>query len=293
MDALDGASSTRRGLIRAVVGGAIAAAGITRMADPEAAYAANAADDCDPNDPDCTTWYGAGRPQGRTGCILLPASQRGSADGRYTAKAFDIPAPVLVGMPWYETFDRPVKKGAAWWIGTGSAWGEVRAGHAVCLRPPSMPDPVNAWQFDDQGATDACVGFATSRMCSLFNAGRFYNGVEMYKAAQRYDRWAGTNYVGTSIDGGLEAALQVGPYRFANEKTTGPFKSDGVKSWTWVETADDVLAALGSSEGFVRLLNSWGIGYPKEVRLPLSALTRLIRENAQFATAVDRPTGDL
>jgi hypothetical protein len=284
-------AATRRGLIRAAVGGAIAAAGITRLAaDPAAAKRPTAEDNCDPSDPDCEQ-FGAGRPGGRTGCILLGASQRGNAPGRFGAGPA-MPSPVLAGLPWYEAFDSPVKRGAAYWIGTGSNWGMVRAAHAVCLRPPSLPDPAEAWSFYDQGYSDACVGFATARMLSLFNT-RFYNGTEMYNAARQYDRWPGANYVGTSVDGGMEAAMVVGGWRVANLKTSGPFKSDGIRSWAWLETSDDILLALGTKEPFIRLLNSWGPYYPREVRLPLAALNRLVREGGNFVSAVDRPTGSL
>jgi hypothetical protein len=40
--------------------------------------------------------------------------------------------PVVLGANWYVNFDKPVKKGAEWWIGEGDL-GRVRGGHAVCL----------------------------------------------------------------------------------------------------------------------------------------------------------------
>ncbi|MFM9106347.1 MAG: hypothetical protein ACKOWF_06570 [Chloroflexota bacterium] len=294
LDTRPGPARTRRGLLQAAAGGAAVLAGITRVSPAAGAGPRDrvgAEDECDPADPDCEQ-FGAGRPNGRFGCILLPASQRGDAPGRFGAGPDTTPSPVLAGIPWFEAFDRPVRRTSGWWIGTTSSWGAVRAGHAVCLRPPSIPDLAGGWEFYDQGPSDACVGFATARMLSMYNA-RFYNGQEMYRAAQQNDRWPGSNYAGTSIDGGMQAALRVGAWRVANFRTTGPFLSDGIKSWAWLESSDEVLTALGSREGFVRILNSWGAGYPREVRLPLAGLNRIIREGAQFASAVDRPSGGL
>jgi hypothetical protein len=41
-------------------------------------------------------------------------------------------APVVLGTKWYVNFDKPVRRGAEWWIGEGNL-GTVRGGHAVCL----------------------------------------------------------------------------------------------------------------------------------------------------------------
>jgi hypothetical protein len=39
--------------------------------------------------------------------------------------------PVVLGMDWFTTFDRPVKKKNEYWIGEGNL-GQIRGGHAIC-----------------------------------------------------------------------------------------------------------------------------------------------------------------
>ena len=200
------------------------------------------------------------------------------------------PAPVVMGCAWYESFDRPVRRGGSWWIGLPEFfWGEVRGGHAVCLRPPALMDMESAYLHYDQGEEGACAGFATARAASLFNR-RLYDGFAQYGAAQRHDEWPGEGYFGTSVNGALQGLRLEGAWRVrAGVTAAAATVSDGISAFRWASSSDQVLTALGSREGFVRILNSWGEGYPREVRLPVAGLARLMAEGGEFGVPVDRP----
>lgn len=200
-----------------------------------------------------------------------------------------VACPVVVGIPWYEAFDKPVKRGASYWIGdVGGEWGEVRGGHAVCLRPPSVTDVVSAYAHYDQGSEGACVGFATARAATLMNR-KLYDGLEQYWAAQRNDEWAGEGYVGSSVNGGLQGLRLEGAWLVRAGVTRGPLIDQGISGFRWAKSPVEVQAALKSKEPYVRILNSWGTNYPKEVRMPLASVSRLIDEGGEFGVPVDRP----
>lgn len=198
------------------------------------------------------------------------------------------PGPVVVGIPWYVAFDQPEQASdRSWWIGRKADWGVVRGGHAVCLRPPATRDVLSAYLHYNQGNEGACVGFATARAATLFNR-RLYSGFMQYEAAKRNDQWIGENYVGSSVNGGLQGLRLEGAWPMRAGKAYGPRLADGIVQFRWAKSVEEVMQALGSSEGYVRILNSWGAGYPKEVRLSLEGLRRLMGENGEFGVPVDR-----
>lgn len=214
-----------------------------------------------------------------------------SHERRYALEAAmpTVPTPMVMGVNWYEQFDRPVRKGGAWWIGDPAFyWGEVRGGHAVCLRPPAIADIDSAYLHYDQGEEGACAGFAAARAASLFNR-RLYDGFRQYAAGQRNDEWVGEDYFGTSVNGALQGLRLEGAWRVRVGVTAAaPTLADGIMGFRWARTAEQVMQALGSREGFVRILNSWGEGYPREVRLPVASLARLITEGGEFGAPLDR-----
>jgi len=197
------------------------------------------------------------------------------------------PVPVVIGVNWYGGWDRPVRgSDGAMWVGRGD-WGSKRGGHSVCLRPPSVADVDSAWAHYNQGREGACVGFATSRAATLNNR-KLYNGFELYKRAQTRDPWPGENYSGTSVEAGCNTLRLDGAWPVRAGVTSGPVAAEGIVNFYWARTVDEIRRALGSSEPFARLLNSWGQGYPREVRVPWEAIERLLREGGEFAAVVDR-----
>ena len=175
----------------------------------------------------------------------------------------------------------------AMWIGRGSNWGSKRGGHAVCLRPPAIADVQSAHAHFNQGREGACVGFATSRAASLFNR-KLYDGFALYKRAQTRDPWPGEAYSGTSVEAGLNTLRLDGAWPVRAGVTTGPVAAEGITHFYWARSIDEIRQALGSSEPFARLLNSWGTTWPREVRIPWEALDRLLREGGEFAAPVDK-----
>lgn len=195
--------------------------------------------------------------------------------------------PVVIGIKWYSGFDRPKRDSSGvYWIGGDSTWGQIRGGHCVCLRPPTVPDLVGAHYYWNQRTEGACVGFGVSRAASLYNR-RLYDGFGLYRAAQKRDEWAGENYSGTSVNAGLNTLRLDGAWR-VTERGSLPFSQDGCSSFLWARTSSDVLAALKSDEPFVRILNSWGLGYPAEVRITIKDFDRLIDDGAELGVPVDR-----
>ncbi len=197
-----------------------------------------------------------------------------------------VACPVVMGVPWYEAFDQPVLKGGAYWIGLGDL-GRVRGGHAVCLRPPAVKDVASAHAYCNQGVEGSCVGWAVSRAATLLNR-RLYNGFPLYEAAKRRDPWAGEDYDGTSVNAGLDTLRLEGAWPVRAGVTSGPRVQAGVSAFRWAHTVYEVTEALHSGEPFVRLLNSWGVNYPKEVRVPLAVIERLLAEGGEFGVPVDR-----
>lgn len=198
-----------------------------------------------------------------------------------------VPTPVVIGIPWYANFDRPQDWAGAKWIGLGD-WGQVRGGHAVCIRPPAIKDVASAWQHYNQGREGACVGFATSRAATLFNR-KLFDGFSLYRAAQKRDDWPGENYSGTSVNAGLDTLRLEGAWPVRAGRVTGPVLKEGISGFVWARSVDEVKQALGSNEAFARVLNSWGPAYPAEVRISWDALARLMKEGGEFAAPSDRP----
>jgi hypothetical protein len=199
------------------------------------------------------------------------------------------PAPVVIGVKWHTNFDRPVKdKDGSWWVGRGDLGG-VRGGHCVCLKPPTMTDLPGAWQHYNQGREGACVGFGVSRAATLFNKPTLFNGFSLYHAAQKRDPFPGEAYSGTSVEAGLNTLRLDGAWTVRAGVTRGPNKAFGIRSFGWVKNGADVLKALGSTLDYVEFLNSWGMGYPNVVRMPVSVLDALLQQGGEAGVPVDLP----
>jgi hypothetical protein len=93
--------------------------------------------------------------------------------------------PVVIGVNWYSEFDNPAldEETGEYFVARGGAGSltKIRGGHCVCLEPGGEPDPDEWWDFYDQGAEGACVGFGWSRCMSILNQ-------ELYAARWLWDR---------------------------------------------------------------------------------------------------------
>ena len=214
-----------------------------------------------------------------------------------------MPVPVTIGVSWYTNFDNPEKDNRGrWWIGRDKNLGSIRGGHCVCLEPgdPSTPgaseQDINSWHgFYNQGAEGACVGFGSSRMMSLLNRKR-YDARWLWNLAQEIDEWPDTNPGddnGTSVRAAMDVLRTRGHVVWKPGQVQGyPLQAEGISANRWARSVDEVLDALKSpaSErmGAVRLLNSWGTGWPHRVWLPFSTLQRLLDEEGEATVITDR-----
>jgi hypothetical protein len=225
------------------------------------------------------------------------------------------PTPVAIGVNWYEDFDTPVQKGSRSWIGLNpKQLGKVRGGHCVCLEPGDqlngnhdvvrlLQDSQSWWDFYDQGREGACVGFGCSRMMSLLNRKR-YDARWLWDWAKSTDEWPETNPgddEGTSVRAGCEilrarghvawkAGFKGRSYKQRDKEE--PSADEGIGVYRWAKTVDEVHKILKSpandAAGAVRILNSWGRGYPHRVWMPDETLQRLIDEDGEVALVTDR-----
>jgi hypothetical protein len=226
------------------------------------------------------------------------------------------PVPVVIGINWYSNFDHPVKKGNQWFIGLDSKnLGQIRGGHCVCIEPGDAIDPATGkvttrlqdntswYKFYDQGAEGACVGFGSSRMMSLLNR-KMYFARWLWDRAKETDEWADTNPGddnGTSVRAAMDILRTTGHVSwqasYANltwqqRATVQANAAEGIATFRWASTVSDVHAVLKSPAsdrtGAVRILNSWGTGYPERVWMPDETLQRMIDEEGEVALVTDR-----
>ena len=115
------------------------------------------------------------------------------------------PTPVVIGVNWYVEFDEPEKDAQGhYWIARDA---QAHQGPRRALRVPEAArahsDPDAWWDFYNQGAEGACVGFGISRLTSQLNR-KLYDGFWLYHEAQKIDEWPGEDYDGTSVRAGLD-----------------------------------------------------------------------------------------
>lgn len=225
------------------------------------------------------------------------------------------PVPVTIGVNWYTSFDRPVKKGNAYWIGLDPKnLGSVRGGHCVCLEPGdeldaagkvtrSLQDSNSWWDFYNQGAEGACVGFGSSRVMTLLNRKR-YDPRWLWDWAKKTDEYPDTkpgDDNGTSVRAAMGILKGFGhvPWKPSYEGATFQARdaepsvaAEGINAYRWAKTVSEVQSVLQSPAndrmGAVRVLNSWGRDYPHRVWMPYATLQRLIDEDGEVALVTDR-----
>jgi hypothetical protein len=214
------------------------------------------------------------------------------------------PRPVVIGVDWYAEFDRPqeqVTRGGTKYVLPGAdSLTNVRGGHCVCLEPDGEPDPEEWWEFYDQGAEGACVGFGWSRCMSLLNQ-ELYTARWLWDRAKEIDEWPETNPGddnGTSCRAAGDILKDRGHVdwseEYADDDNTErddytPAADNGIKLIRWARSVDDVHKVLGYDGGGVTFLNSWGRdGYPHRVWMPDDVLEHLMNEQGEVAVPTDR-----
>jgi hypothetical protein len=235
---------------------------------------------------------------------------------KYPLTAATLPSqatPVQAGFNVYRWLMDPdrmrVNGRIRWVVGNvaSSSWGRVIGGHAVALRPWRTTDAYSWWPYYDQQNEGRCPEFSALRVLSLLNRKRYdITSRWHYWQMQRIDEWAGGSYPdadpfyeGSSVRAALEVLRQYGAipalpsgYSYTNEKTAQAAvkPAEGIAAYRWCLTWQMVRTVLGVPDDLpgVPLLNSWGKSFPREVLLLDDAGERLLREDGEFGTVVDR-----
>jgi hypothetical protein len=83
----------------------------------------------------------------------------------------------------------------------------------------------------DQGREGACTGFGEEHVRALSPYSQPTNDAlaqQVYELARRHDEWPGEDYEGSSVNGAMKAARELGL----------------IKSWMWASTTDEVRHGL-------------------------------------------------
>ncbi len=190
----------------------------------------------------------------------------------------------------------------------------MRGGHCVCLEPGDqingtgeivrlLQDSQSWWDFYDQGREGACVGFGCSRMMSLLNRKRYDArwlwdwakstgrvGRDEPRRRRGHERARRVRDPARARPRAVEGDLQGRSYKQRDKEE--PSGDEGIGVYRWAKTVDEVHNVLKSpandAVGAVRILNSWGRGYPHRVWMPDETLQRLIDEDGEVALVTDR-----
>lgn len=214
------------------------------------------------------------------------------------------PTPIQIGVNWYSNFDRPVSRrirGRNFWVIGDGDLGQVRGGHATCLKPPSLVDLLAWWIYYNQGQEGRCVEFSGLRLLSLLNRKRYdITSRWHYLTAQDRDYWPGRSpaYEGTSVDAFMQVAAREGviPARrggasISYEQAAQLAQPDeGIAAYRWATSWQQVRQTLQLPDWMpgAPMLNSWGRGYPRLVLLLDAAGERVLREDGEMAVVTDR-----
>jgi len=215
--------------------------------------------------------------------------------------------PVVLGVNWYSEFDDPqVDEGTGeHFVARGGAGSltRIRGGHCICLEPGGEPDTEEWWDFYNQGAEGACVGFGWSRCMTLLNNGSMYAARWLWDRSKELDQWPDTNpgdNNGTSVRTAGDVLRQSGHVSWQaaysdddhhDRAGYGPESDAGIQRFRWALSSDDVHQVLGNDRadelGAVPFLNSWGRSYPHRTWIPDDVLERLIKEDGEVAVPTD------
>ncbi len=211
------------------------------------------------------------------------------------------PTPITIGINWYTDFDSPVQDSdGQWWLAPNGITGTVRGGHCTCLKPDQIKDAAAWWDFYNQGAEGACVGFGSSRYRTLLT-GRKFDARWLWDQAKLIDPFPDTNPGddnGTTVNAGMAVLRSLGhvPWSRSAQAVDGDYvKRDQltpdpkfkIATTRWATTVDQMRVVLSSPENdrrqAFRMLNSWGRGFPHGTWLPYKVMERLLAENAEAA----------
>jgi hypothetical protein len=216
--------------------------------------------------------------------------------------------PVVLGVNWYREFDDPEveEETGEYWVARGcaSTLTRIRGGHCVCLEPGGEPDIEEWWDFYDQGAEGACVGFGWSRCMTILNAGNQYAARWLWDRSKEIDQWPETkpgDNNGTSVRSAGDILMASGHVSWRSEfadddhNERGTYTAEhgaGIQHFRWARSAQEVHQVLGNDRadelGAVPFLNSWGRDYPHRTWMPDDVLERLIAEDGEIAVPTDR-----
>jgi hypothetical protein len=215
--------------------------------------------------------------------------------------------PVVIGVNWYSEFDNPERDEGTgeFFVARGGADSltRIRGGHCICLEPGGEPDPEEWWDFYDQGAEGACVGFGWSRCMSILNQ-QLYTARWLWDRAKETDEWPDTkpgDDNGTSVraaggvlrkKGHVDWNQEYADDDYTERDDYSPERVDGIRRFRWARSVEHVHNALGNDRadelGAVPFLNSWGRGYPHRTWMPDDVLHRLMQEDGEVAVPTDR-----
>jgi hypothetical protein len=205
----------------------------------------------------------------------------------------DKPTPVVVGTWWTTAMDmtRQIRhKGRLVYVTATDPnnLGGMLGGHAYCLKPKGVDDPVGWWRFYWQHR-GSCTGHSSARALSLMNRMR-YDAEWIYEQAQAIDEWDDTPpEEGSSVRAAMDVLRDLGAKRIFRGKTGEADLVHGIAANRWATTIEDVIACLGYPPGteLLPILNSWGPdGYPHITYIPAETMSRLLFEMDGEATII-------
>ena len=220
----------------------------------------------------------------------------------------DIPrVPMAMGIDWYTSFDSPqaVQFGSLtrYFVARSGSLGRIRGGHCVCIKSGNYSDSLGWWDFYDQGAEGACVGFGESRMMTLMNRVR-YNARWLWDEAKLIDEWSDTNPGddnGTSVHAGSDVLRDLGLVKWDKSMQNlsweerdklQPTLGAGITAARWAQSVDEIRSVLQSSLNdqlqAIPFLNSWGRYYPHITWMPYTVVEKLIADGGEFLVPTDR-----
>lgn len=243
---------------------------------------------------------------GPLGCIIPKDKPHVTEKPLAAAPAgFPTDVPVVVGFPWYDSFDEPKVIDGSYHlpdVSKGEDLGTVRGGHCFCFEPMGAVrrNRAAAQVFYNQGEEGACVGFGNSRAITITRLEElFFDAFWLYDEARRLE---GTypSGEGATVHAGAQILLSKGHRVQAGEEVCtreegddAPNLIDGISAIRWATSIQEVLKALGrEGADAVPFENSWGLAYPGDGQsvcwMPTATFDQLLREGGEAGVYTER-----